>query len=147
MKKDNGKEPSRRAEAPVGQGKEECSDAREKGLSGTSGHRRAPHLTRAQRTSQFLPFDALEGLGAEIRSMEKETAKPVTLSEESAESLDARLRALRPGDIVTVTYLLGGQLHELTGAVARVDTVNRVLQVVETKIPFSALYGLRGSER
>ncbi len=99
-----------------------------------------------QRGKQFLPFAALTGLEHELAAAEFRPVEKVVFSEEAAEELDRRLRKVRPGDMVSLTYYKkthrGGMYLHRTGMVSRIDLVARTLTVVKEPIPFADLYDI-----
>lgn len=89
-----------------------------------------------KRAAQFLPFQAVKGLDEALRQKEKIVVEKIQLSEESLKELDEKMHLVKKGSIVSVTYFCKGEYLKLTGMVARLDEVARVLQVVSTKIKF-----------
>lgn len=90
----------------------------------------------ADRAKQFMPFAALKGLPDALALKEKITVDKIELSEEMAEALDQEMHKLAKGKIATVVYFHKGEYLKTTGMVARIDETSRVLQIVNTKIPF-----------
>ena len=89
------------------------------------------------RAKQFMPFAALKGLPDALAAKEKVTVSKIELSEEMAEELDRSMRGLAKGRIVTVIYFRKNEYIKTTGMVARIDETSRLLQIVNTKIPFN----------
>lgn len=89
-----------------------------------------------ERAKQFMPFAALKGLPDALAAKEKITVPKVELSEEMAEELDRCMHELTKGKIVTVVYFHKDEYIKTTGMVARIDETSRLLQIVNTKIPF-----------
>lgn len=88
------------------------------------------------RAKQFMPFAALKGLPDALAAKEKITVPKAELSEEMAEELDHRMHELSKGKIATVVYFHKDEYIKITGMVARIDETSRLLQIVNTKIPF-----------
>lgn len=88
------------------------------------------------RAKQFMPFAALKGLPQALAGKEKILADKIELTEDSAAELDILFHRISPGDIITVTYFYHNEYLKLTGIVARLDKTSRILQIVNTKIPF-----------
>lgn len=103
------------------------------------GNKPRTPMSRADRAKQFAPFSALSGLGRAIAAKERRTEERRELSEESAAELDAVLRTVRKGDLVTAVWYDTDAYTQLTGTVTRVDGVARVLLVGETGILFHDL--------
>lgn len=90
----------------------------------------------ADRAKQFMPFAALKGLPDALALKEKITVSKVELSEEMAEILDQEMHKLAKGKIATVVYFDTDEYIKITGMVARIEETSRLLQIVNTKIPF-----------
>ena len=88
------------------------------------------------RAKQFMPFAALKGLPDALAAREKIIVSRIELSEEMAEELDRRMHELAKGRIATIVYFLKDEYIKITGMVARIDETSRLLQIVNTKIPF-----------
>ena len=88
------------------------------------------------RAKQFMPFAALKGLPDALAAKEKVIVPKIELSEEMAEELDRSMHELAKGRIATVVYFRKGEYIKITGMVARIDETSRLLQIVNTKIPF-----------
>ena len=97
------------------------------------------------RAKQFMPFAALKGYEEALRAKEKIVVSKVELSEEKKEELNRKLLQVRKNDIVTVVYFHKDEYLQMEGMVSRVDKDARVLKVVNTKIAFTDIYDLWGS--
>ncbi len=93
-------------------------------------------MPAADRAKQFMPFAALKGLPEALTAKEHITVPRMELSEEMAEELDYKMHQLKIGKITTVIYFHRGEYLKLTGMIARIEETGRILQVVNTKIPF-----------
>ena len=89
-----------------------------------------------ERAKQFMPFAALRGLPEALAVKEKVIVPRVELSEEMAAELDRKMHMLEKGKIAAVVYFSGDEYLKKTGVVARIDETARVLQIVNTVIPF-----------
>ncbi len=89
-----------------------------------------------KRAAQFLPFQAVKGLDEALRAKEKITVPKIELSEEMFEELDKKMHDIRKGCIISCVYFHKGEYLKVTGMVARLDEVARILQIVNTKISF-----------
>ena len=106
-------------------------------------NKKRPAMPVSERAKQFAPFSALRGLPEELARKEH-TAVPRRIpSPDMAEQLDRMLQTVRPGHMVTVVFYREGRYLRMTGMTARVDPAQRILQVVEEKIPFDDLFELR----
>ena len=90
----------------------------------------------ADRAKQFMPFAALKGLPEALAAKEKIIVPKVVLSPEIAEELDRKMHLLEKGKMATVIYFCQDEYIRITGMVARIDVTCRLLQIVNTKIPF-----------
>lgn len=99
-------------------------------------------MAREDRAKQFMPFSALKGYEEALKKQEKVRVSKRELSEEYAENLDRKLRVVRQGDMVAVTYYYQGEYRNITGLVSRLNTTIGVLTVVNTRIPFEDLYDI-----
>lgn len=94
------------------------------------------------RAKQFMPFAALKGLPDALAAKEKITVPKMELSEEMAEELNRKMHALFKGRIAAVVYFHKDEYIKITGMVARIDETSRLLQIVNTKIPFNDILGI-----
>lgn len=90
----------------------------------------------SQRAKQFLPFAAVKGLDEAIAKKERElyVEQRTELPEEMNEMINTKLARLHKGDIVSVTYFRDGEYLSICGAVAQIDSTNRILCISTTKI-------------
>ena len=99
-------------------------------------------MTREDRAKQFMPFSALKGYEEALKKQEVVRVPKRELSEEYAENLDRKLRVVRQGDMVAVTYYYRGEYRKIMGLVSRVNATGGALTVVNTRIPFEDLYDI-----
>lgn len=90
----------------------------------------------SDRAKQFMPFAALKGLPEALAAREKVTVERIELSPDRAEELDRQIHKLKPGEIITAVYFHKDEYIKVTGMAARIDASCRLLQIVNTKIPF-----------
>lgn len=90
-----------------------------------------------ERAKQFMPFAALRGLPDALAAKEKVLVPKIELSPEMAEELDRQMHLIAKGKMVTVIYFNNGEYIKITGLVARIDETSRILQIVNTRIPFA----------
>ncbi len=90
----------------------------------------------SDRAKQFMPFAALKGLPEALSVKEKIVVPKIELSPEMAEELDLKMHRLERGKIAAVVYFCNDEYLKLSGMVARIDETSRILQIVNTKIPF-----------
>lgn len=100
-------------------------------------------MTIPDRAKQFMPFAALKGLPEALTLKEKITVPKIELSEEMAQILDQEMYKLSKGSIATVVYFHKDEYIKITGMVARIDETGRILQIVNTKIPFDDILDIK----
>lgn len=105
-------------------------------VSHTEDNRALHKMPVADRAKQFMPFSALRGLSEALAAKERIIVPKVELSEEMAEELDRKMHRLEQGQMATVVYFHRDEYLKTTGMVARIDATSRLLQIVNTKIPF-----------
>lgn len=99
-------------------------------------------MSRAERAKQFMPFAALKGYPEALKKKEKLIVPKIEISEDYAEELDRMLRNIKKNDMVTVVYFYKQEYIKMTGIVAKINKTAKVLQIVNTKIPFDDIYML-----
>ena len=101
-------------------------------------------MKREDRAKQFLPFDAMKGLGEAMRRQEElaERRERIEQGEEDAAEVSAVLSRLSRGDRVNVTFFREGQYLTRSGVVTVFDEVKRMLRVGEEWIAFDDLFAI-----
>jgi hypothetical protein len=102
-------------------------------------------MDRENRAKQFMPFDALKGLREALAEKERIIVPKHDLSEEQKEEINLKLSQVRKKDVITVEFFKNIEYVQLTGMVSQVDNINRILVVVNTKIPFEDISNLHWS--
>lgn len=90
----------------------------------------------SDRAKQFMPFAALKGLPEALSKKEKIVVPKIELSPEMAEELDFKMHQLERGKIATIVYFCNNEYLKISGMVAQINETSRILQIVNTKIPF-----------
>ena len=98
-------------------------------------------MPASRRAKQFMPFDALRGLKEAIASKEKIPIPKKELAEDMVREINSILVDLRKGQDVTVVYYndYEEEYHQLTGAVEKVDSYWRLLQIGNIAIDFEEI--------
>lgn len=96
----------------------------------------------SDRAKQFMPFAALKGLPEALLAKEKIIVPKIELSPEMAEELDLKMHRLERGGIASIIYFHNDEYLKLSGMVARIDETSRILQIVNTKIPFDDILAM-----
>ncbi len=102
-----------------------------------------PKMPVSERAKQFMPFAALKGLPEALAEREKTVVPQKELSEDQAEERNRALKKLSPGKRITVTYDREDKTIKKDGLIARIDYTERILQVVDTKIPFDQILDIK----
>ena len=89
-----------------------------------------------------MPFAALKGYEEALREREKIIVPKSELSEEKKEELDRIFQEVRKNIILKVVYFSNDEYVQVEGMVARIDKDARILQIVNTKIPFDDIYNI-----
>ena len=93
-------------------------------------------IDELERAKIFMPFDALKGLRQALKEKEKIVTKKVDLTQENIEEISKTLSQIKKRQMVSVTYYDGENYTKIVGLVAKIDTVMKVLTVVQTNIKF-----------
>ena len=98
-------------------------------------------MPASRRAKQFMPFDALRGLKEAIAAKEKIPIPKKELAEDMVREINSILVDLRKGQNVTVVYYndYEEEYHQLTGAVEKVDSYWRLLQIGNIAIDFEEI--------
>lgn len=99
-------------------------------------------MSPEDRAKQFMPFAALRGLPEALAVREKITVDKIDLSEEMAEEIDRNMHMLKRGEKASVVYYHNNEYIKVTGMVSRIDESARLIQIVDTKIPFDDILEL-----
>ncbi len=101
-----------------------------------------PKMSVEIRAKQFMPFAALRGLPEALARKEKIVVEKIELTEDMAAELDWNMRNMQVGKMVTAIYFHKDEYIKKTGILSKLDIDARVLQIVETRIPFEDLLKL-----
>lgn len=116
-----------------------------------------PKMDLSNRAKIFAPFDALRGFNFATMATEAEKAllPKVELSEDLQNELDRKLRQLRTGETVTVSYFtqerqIGnldlGYYRSETGQVQGIDEYGGALILSDASIPLVDIRDLQGKD-
>ena len=98
-----------------------------------------PKMDVEHRAKQFMPFDALSGFHEALEAKERQVVPKMELSEDYREELDRKMQEIALRDIVSAVYFYKDEYRKVTGMVSKIETNERYLQIVQTKIPFDDL--------
>lgn len=99
---------------------------------------------KAERAKIFIPFSPLNGFYEAIRKKEHISVPKAEIFEDVACEIDAALKSVQVGDIVTVVYYCKDEYLSVTGCVSKIDINRRILTVVTTQIYFDDIYKIEG---
>ena len=103
-------------------------------------------LSREQRASQFIPFDALKGFQEALRQKEKEfeyTDKK-DLSEEIIEQISEILSTIDKNDNIKVKYYKNRKYEKIIGKVKEISSIKkRIVFYDDTKIYFTDILEIK----
>ncbi len=116
-------------------------------------HSHSP-MPREARAAQFAPFAALTGHEEAINETARLTDKKPSLTDEQGSELDSCLKYIMDNIserlLTEITYFVpdkkkdGGMLLTVTGAVKRVDTVERTIELTDrSKYKLDDIIGIR----
>ena len=100
-------------------------------------------MSRADRAKQFMPFAALKGYEEALREKERVIVSCKVIPEDAAEQIDRTLHQLQPWNLVTVIYFPEHQYLKCTGTVSQIDKKSKMLKIVNTWIPMTAICDIR----
>lgn len=103
-------------------------------------------MERQDRAKQFMPFDALKGFREALLEKEEILVPERDLTEEEKEKIDRKLRLVGKNDLITVEYFLHGRYIQVKGLVSGLEEADRILEIVNTRIPFDDIVYLQGEK-
>lgn len=117
---------------------------------------RHPRMSMPSRAAQFSPFAALTGYGDVIDETARLTGRKIVLEDDQRLEIDQKLEFLRAliktRPEATFCYFVadnrkeGGSYDTVTGAVRRIDDVERSIVLANNKrIPLDDVYSISGS--
>lgn len=100
---------------------------------------------KLNRAAQFMPFDALSGLGEELRKREEEHTRipKKELDEERKMLIAEKLSQTKKGDMVSVVFYMNGHYLTTVGKVDNKDPLAGILSVEYMQINFDDIYEIK----
>ncbi|WP_296880365.1 YolD-like family protein [Thomasclavelia sp.] len=89
---------------------------------------------KLQRAKLFLSYDALKGFTELIREKEKKIIPKKELSADDYDELNWKIKSLKSGMLVQITYYDLDQYIQKEGMVALVDLNNKIIRIVDKEI-------------
>lgn len=101
-------------------------------------------MNNSDRARQFMPFDALKGLKAEIKKREKIRVPKKELSPDGIEMLEYKLQQVKKGMMIKVIYFSENEYLVLEGMVSNIDTIEHKITIVKQAINIKDIYDISG---
>ena len=98
-------------------------------------------MPRQNRAKLFHPYDALKGFEETVHAKDAVYVCRTEVADDMQERLDRKLRSLRRGSSVTVTWFQAasgdyGQYVSVSGTVSRIDPIRGTVIIGRQVIPF-----------
>lgn len=90
----------------------------------------------SERAKQFSPFSPLRGLEEALARKERMAAAKIELSDEAAGELDAKIRSIRKGMEVSLTFYCEDEYVQSTGKIFAIREEDRKLRIDDIWIRF-----------
>ena len=101
------------------------------------------HMSTAERAKQFMSFSALKGYEEAIAAKEFRKKERILLGEDAQAELDRKLRALKTGDSIELSFYTGEDYAELAGVIHKIDPVNKLLTIGGREIKIEDIYDIK----
>ncbi len=101
----------------------------------------------SDRARQFLPFNSLKGLQAELRKREQVVVAKKELLDEKQADLSYKLSLIQEDQMVKLVYYENGKYLELTGLVTKTDFERHQMTIVKKVISFSDIYEIESVDQ
>lgn len=92
--------------------------------------------SKVDRAKQFLPFDALKGFREMLNKVEKQKIDKKEFSKDFLDILNDKLKSLKKGMNIKVTYFFDSNYIETCGVIKKIDSTNKTLILLNTVINF-----------
>ena len=99
-------------------------------------------MNREDRAKQFLPFDALNGLTAELKRRAEKVyrVEKRTPSEEKLKEISELFLRIEKGSKIRVVFYCDGKYLSLEGVVKERNVIYKYLKIEDGKIFFEDIY-------
>ena len=98
------------------------------------------------RAQIYMSFDALKGFKEKIKEKQRIIVAPKELSEDDLDELDRKIKQLKTGMIIQVTYFDHEQYVLLKGMLSKISYEQKTLQIVKTQIAFKDITDIQSDE-
>lgn len=95
------------------------------------------------RAKQFLPFDSLKGFYDLIEKEEKLKDNKKELSEDTLSDINKTILSINKNDNVLIKHYHNENYIETIGKVRKIDEVNKVIYLDNTKITFDDVIDIK----
>ena len=98
-------------------------------------------MNREERTKQFMPFDAVKGLGKalKLKEYEHERVQKGDLAEEEIAKISKVLKEAEKGDVAKVKYFEDGHYFDVVGEI-KIDFIDQKIKINEKTIKFDDIF-------
>lgn len=93
-------------------------------------------MQNKDRAKIFMPFDALAGFREGLEQACKKYNSKKSISEEMENELNEKLKSIKKGDKVRITYYYNIDYSEIIGTIKKIDKINREIVLDSSKINF-----------
>ena len=93
-------------------------------------------MQNKDRAKIFMPFDALAGFREGLEQVCKKYNSKKSISEEMENELNEKLKNIKKGDKVRITYYYNIDYSEIIGNIKKIDKINREIVLDSSKINF-----------
>lgn len=98
------------------------------------------------RAKQFMPFDALKGFKEAIKERQRIIVSKKELTLDDIDNLNYKFTQIKKGKVIKVIHYNKGDYVETTGILTKLNTEDRILTIVKTKIKFDDILDISGDE-
>ena len=95
------------------------------------------------RAKQFLPFDSLKGFYKLIEEEEKQKDNKKELSEDSLNDINKTILNINKNDSVLIKHYHNVNYIETIGKVKKIDKINKIIYLDNTKILFDDVIDIK----
>lgn len=93
-------------------------------------------MLNKERARIFMPFDAIAGFREGLENACKKCNTKKSISEEMEFELNEKLKELKKGDKVKITYYYNIDYNEIIGNVKKIDNIYKEIILENAKITF-----------
>lgn len=102
--------------------------------------------SKLQRAKQFLPFDSLKGFYELIEKEEKQKDNKKELSEDILSNINKVMLNIKKNDNVLIKHYHNEKYIETIGKVKKIDKINKIIYLDNTKIYFDDVIDIKNMQ-